>query len=246
MRSRVQFPSVAPGGVTILFMKFKGIAFFSTVLLLLSTATAAALFAAPVHFVDIPAGAWYEEAVLKLSSMGVFSDTPNHHFEPTTKITRAELAARLDRVVTHLEQPFGDQWELWQNDYYSILVPSGMDYNSDAWTDNCSSGLIVNGEYVWTVECKDENYDSNAFLASYSDIQYFTFEEDSGHQFRRYEQGVSAGGIWHLQGVNPDGTLFQSKVYWDELGDPILIKGVNSLAFTPEFEAFMRSFLRVQ
>ncbi len=201
-----------------------------------------------MHFTDIPAGAWYEDAVSKLSSIGVFPDNPTHHLEPATKITRAELAARLDRLIGHLEQPFGEQWELFQNDYYSILIPSGLDYNSDAWTDNCSSGLMVDGEYIWTVKCEDETYDSNIFLASYPEIQYFTFEEDtSQRQYHRegVDEGISAGQIWNLQGLNPDGSLFQSKIYWEELGDfPILVKGVGPTAFSHEFEAFMRSFKR--
>ena len=51
-------------------------------------------------FPDVPAGAWYEAAVSRMARAGLVTGYPDGTFKPLQAVSRAELAAVLDRLTS--------------------------------------------------------------------------------------------------------------------------------------------------
>lgn len=51
-------------------------------------------------FPDVPAGAWYEAAVSRMARAGLVTGYPDGTYKPMQGVTRAELAAVLDRLTS--------------------------------------------------------------------------------------------------------------------------------------------------
>lgn len=52
-----------------------------------------------IAFSDVPAGAWYYDAVMSLCGKGIMSGYEDNSFKPDKNITRAELSAVLARFI---------------------------------------------------------------------------------------------------------------------------------------------------
>lgn len=50
-------------------------------------------------FSDVPAGAWYEQAVKRVAQAGILTGYPDGTFKPSQPLTRAEAAALADRLM---------------------------------------------------------------------------------------------------------------------------------------------------
>ncbi|ATP39893.1 glycoside hydrolase [Solibacillus sp. R5-41] len=69
--------------------------------------------AIPNYFTDVPANHWAKQAIELANKYNIVNGTNPHVFEPNTRITRAQLAAILSRIVDYptsntIESPFYD------------------------------------------------------------------------------------------------------------------------------------------
>ena len=73
------------------------------VMLLLTTVLIMGLMlpagAAPAKFSDVPSGKWYTDAVQYCSGKGYVSGYEDHTFRPGNKLTRAEMAAIMNKML---------------------------------------------------------------------------------------------------------------------------------------------------
>ncbi len=80
-------------------------------------------------FVDIPADAWYTEAVATLANLGIVVGKGNDIFDPEALITRAEFATivvRFDHIVTDTKMYFDDVApDHWAYDYIGTAAQYG-------------------------------------------------------------------------------------------------------------------------
>lgn len=81
-----------------------------------------------VSFTDVPADAWYADAVNALASMGILNGVGDGKFEPTRNITRAEftaIAMRFADLDTDSFNPFSD---INANDWFYEEVVGAVQY----------------------------------------------------------------------------------------------------------------------
>ena len=131
-----------------------------------------------VSFTDVPADAWYAEAVNTLASLDVIKGIGDGQFAPNRTITRAEftvIAMRFANVSADVTNPFTD---IATNDWYYTAVTSAVSYG---WINGYSDGsfrpqaTITRAEVVTIVNrmlnrTADRNFvDSNA-TAQFDDV----------------------------------------------------------------------------
>lgn len=73
--------------------------FVQTSAIVLLLASVLAVHALALPFSDVPAGAWYTDAVSKVSDLGIMVGDDLGHFNPQTPVTRAEMAIIVCRVL---------------------------------------------------------------------------------------------------------------------------------------------------
>ena len=102
-------------------------------------------------FPDLPEGAWYRDAVVKLAGLGVITGRPDGLFYPETNITRAEFVAMAVRFTEETPtggQPetFGDVAETyWARGYIETAVSYG-------WIQGVGGGNFEPGRYITRAE----------------------------------------------------------------------------------------------
>lgn len=92
-----------------------------------------------VKFTDVPADAWYGNAVHTLASLGIIKGIGNDQFAPNRTITRAEfavIAMRFANLAATVTNPFTD---IASNDWYYSAVTSAVSYG---WITGYSDGTF--------------------------------------------------------------------------------------------------------
>lgn len=161
-----------------------------------------------VSFTDVPADAWYAEAVNTLASLGVIKGIGDGQFAPNRTITRAEftvIAMRFANVSADVTNPFTD---IASNDWYYTAVTSAVSYG---WINGYSDGsfrpqaTITRAEVVTIVNrmlnrTADRNFvDSNA-TAQFDDVPntywayYNIMEATIAHDHSIDNDGVESWG----------------------------------------------------
>lgn len=161
-----------------------------------------------VDFTDVPADAWYGNAVRTLASLGVIKGIGNDQFAPNRTITRAEftvIAMRFANVSADVTNPFTD---IATNDWYYTAVTSAVSYG---WINGYSDGsfrpqaTITRAEVATIVNrmlnrTADRNFvDSNA-TAQFDDVPntywayYNIMEATIAHDHSIDNDGVESWG----------------------------------------------------
>lgn len=161
-----------------------------------------------VSFTDVPADAWYAEAVNTLASLGVIKGIGDDQFAPNRTITRAEftvIAMRFANISADVTNPFTD---IATNDWYYTAVTSAVSYG---WINGYSDGsfrpqaTITRAEVVTIVNrmlnrTADRNFvDSNA-TAQFDDVPntywayYNIMEATIAHDHSIDNDGVESWG----------------------------------------------------
>lgn len=161
-----------------------------------------------VDFTDVPADAWYGNAVRTLASLGVIKGIGDGQFAPNRTITRAEftvIAMRFANVSADVTNPFTD---IATNDWYYTAVTSAVSYG---WINGYSAGsfrpqaTITRAEVVTIVNrmlnrTADRNFvDSNA-TAQFDDVPntywayYNIMEATIAHDHSIDNDGVESWG----------------------------------------------------
>lgn len=161
-----------------------------------------------VDFTDVPADAWYGNAVRTLASLGVIKGIGDDQFAPNRTITRAEftvIAMRFANVSADVTNPFTD---IATNDWYYTAVTSAVSYG---WINGYSDGsfrpqaTITRAEVVTIVNrmlnrTADRNFvDSNA-TAQFDDVPntywayYNIMEATIAHDHSIDNDGVESWG----------------------------------------------------
>ena len=161
-----------------------------------------------VDFTDVPADAWYGNAVRTLASLGVIKGIGNDQFAPNRTITRAEftvIAMRFANVSADVTNPFTD---IATNDWYYSAVTSAVSYG---WINGYGDGsfrpqaTITRAEVVTIVNrmlnrTADRNFvDSNA-TAQFDDVPntywayYNIMEATIAHDHSIDNDGVESWG----------------------------------------------------
>lgn len=161
-----------------------------------------------VDFTDVPADAWYGNAVRTLASLGVIKGIGNDQFAPNRTITRAEftvIAMRFANVSADVTNPFTD---ISTNDWFYTAVTSAVSYG---WINGYSDGsfrpqaTITRAEVVTIVNrmlnrTADRNFvDSNA-TAQFDDVPntywayYNIMEATIAHDHSIDNDGVESWG----------------------------------------------------
>lgn len=159
-------------------------------------------------FTDVPADAWYAEAVNTLASLGIIKGIGDGQFAPNRTITRAEftvIAMRFANVSADVTNPFTD---IATNDWYYTAVTSAVSYG---WINGYSDGsfrpqaTITRAEVVTIVNrmlnrTADRNFvDSNA-TAQFDDVPntywayYNIMEATIAHDHSIDNDGVESWG----------------------------------------------------
>lgn len=161
-----------------------------------------------VDFTDVPADAWYGNAVRTLASLGVIKGIGDGQFAPNRTITRAEftvIAMRFANVSADVTNPFTD---IATNDWYYTAVTSAVSYG---WINGYGDGsfrpqaTITRAEVVTIVNrmlnrTADRNFvDSNA-TAQFDDVPntywayYNIMEATIAHDHSIDNDGVESWG----------------------------------------------------
>ena len=131
-----------------------------------------------VSFTDVPADAWYAEAVNTLASLDVIKGIGDGQFAPNRTITRAEftvIAMRFANVSADVTNPFTD---IATNDWYYTAVTSAVSYG---WINGYSDGsfrpqaTITRAEVVTIVNrmlnrTADRNFVDSSAVTQFVDV----------------------------------------------------------------------------
>lgn len=161
-----------------------------------------------VNFTDVPADAWYGNAVRTLASLGVIKGIGNGQFAPNRTITRAEftvIAMRFANVSADVTNPFTD---IATNDWYYTAVTSAVSYG---WINGYSDGsfrpqaTITRAEVVTIVNrmlnrTADRNFVDSNVTAQFDDVPntywayYNIMEATIAHDHSIDNDGVESWG----------------------------------------------------
>lgn len=161
-----------------------------------------------VSFTDVPADAWYAEAVNTLASLGVIKGIGDGQFAPNRTITRAEftvIAMRFANVSADVTNPFTD---IATNDWYYTAVTSAVSYG---WINGYSDGsfrpqaTITRAEVVTIVNrmlnrTADRNFVDSNVTAQFDDVPntywayYNIMEATIAHDHSIDNDGVESWG----------------------------------------------------
>ena len=161
-----------------------------------------------VSFTDVPADAWYAEAVNTLASLGIIKGIGDGQFAPNRTITRAEftvIAMRFANVSADVTNPFTD---IATNDWYYTAVTSAVSYG---WINGYSDGsfrpqaTITRAEVVTIVNrmlnrTADRNFVDSNVTAQFDDVPntywayYNIMEATIAHDHSIDNDGVESWG----------------------------------------------------
>lgn len=161
-----------------------------------------------VDFTDVPADAWYGNAVRTLASLGVIKGIGDGQFAPNRTITRAEftvIAMRFANVSADVTNPFTD---IATNDWYYTAVTSAVSYG---WITGYSDGsfrpqaTITRAEVVTIVNrmlnrTADRNFVDSNVTAQFDDVPntywayYNIMEATIAHDHSIDNDGVESWG----------------------------------------------------
>ena len=161
-----------------------------------------------VDFTDVPADAWYGNAVRTLASLGVIKGIGDGQFAPNRTITRAEftvIAMRFANVSADVTNPFTD---IATNDWYYTAVTSAVSYG---WINGYSDGsfrpqaTITRAEVVTIVNrmlnrTADRNFVDSNVTAQFDDVPntywayYNIMEATIAHDHSIDNDGVESWG----------------------------------------------------
>ena len=161
-----------------------------------------------VDFTDVPADAWYGNAVRTLASLGVIKGIGDDQFAPNRTITRAEftvIAMRFANVSADVTNPFTD---IATNDWYYTAVTSAVSYG---WINGYSDGsfrpqaTITRAEVVTIVNrmlnrTADRNFVDSNVTAQFDDVPntywayYNIMEATIAHDHSIDNDGVESWG----------------------------------------------------
>lgn len=161
-----------------------------------------------VNFTDVPADAWYGNAVRTLASLGVIKGIGDDQFAPNRTITRAEftvIAMRFANVSADVTNPFTD---IATNDWYYTAVTSAVSYG---WINGYSDGsfrpqaTITRAEVVTIVNrmlnrTADRNFVDSNVTAQFDDVPntywayYNIMEATIAHDHSIDNDGVESWG----------------------------------------------------
>ena len=161
-----------------------------------------------VSFTDVPADAWYAEAVNTLASLGVIKGIGDGQFAPNRTITRAEftvIAMRFANVSADVTNPFTD---IATNDWYYTAVTSAVSYG---WINGYGDGsfrpqaTITRAEVVTIVNrmlnrTADRNFVDSNVTAQFDDVPntywayYNIMEATIAHDHSIDNDGVESWG----------------------------------------------------
>lgn len=159
-------------------------------------------------FTDVPADAWYAEAVNTLASLGIIKGIGDGQFAPNRTITRAEftvIAMRFANVSADVTNPFTD---IATNDWYYTAVTSAVSYG---WINGYSDGsfrpqaTITRAEVVTIVNrmlnrTADRNFVDSNVTAQFDDVPntywayYNIMEATIAHDHSIDNDGVESWG----------------------------------------------------
>lgn len=159
-------------------------------------------------FTDVPADAWYAEAVNTLASLGIIKGIGDGQFAPNRTITRAEftvIAMRFANVSADVTNPFTD---IAANDWYYTAVTSAVSYG---WINGYSDGsfrpqaTITRAEVVTIVNrmlnrTADRNFVDSNVTAQFDDVPntywayYNIMEATIAHDHSIDNDGVESWG----------------------------------------------------
>jgi hypothetical protein len=101
------------------------------------------------YFSDVTEDDWFASSVHTLYGMDVVEGYDDGTYQPSADVNRAELAVMLDRFYDYIEYPYGDDWEEYENDYYSVMLPhSAYDEVQD-----CNVGDDLHVDIGFNVSC---------------------------------------------------------------------------------------------
>lgn len=107
-------------------------------------------FAAGTLFFDVPAGSWYEGAVIRLADKGIITGYEDGSFRGEKGVNRAEVATMIDRAVEYSESirnasfNFHDAYEaVWDADVCTkagtVKSTGSYDSGSKTWSFDIDS-----------------------------------------------------------------------------------------------------------
>jgi len=131
------------------------------------------------QFPDVPQGAWYENAVDVLASIGILTGYPDGAFHPKDSITRAEfiaIATRFAKFMPEVSQnlPFGDISEThWAYNNINAAVQYGwiMGYEDGSFRPNRAISRV---EAVTIVNRMLDRAADRAYIDSHPEITRYT------------------------------------------------------------------------
>lgn len=129
-----------------------------------------------VTFSDVPADAWYADAVSALASLGIVSGIGDGRFVPDRPITRAEflsIAVRFAKPAAGTTEPFSDVHE---HDWFYGAVTTAFTYG---WIQGNADGTFSPGQLVTRAQAAVivnrmlGRRADQAFLSSHEELQTF-------------------------------------------------------------------------
>ena len=130
-----------------------------------------------VTFSDVPADAWYADAVNTLASIGILEGVGGDRFEPTRVITRAEFTAigmRFGDLSTEGENIFSDVDE---DDWFYDVVVGSIQYG---WINGFTDGTF---RPYQTITRAEVTVITNRMLGRSADEDYV---DEHGDQLRKF------------------------------------------------------------
>lgn len=194
-----------------------------------------------LSFSDVPEDVWYEEAVYDLAEKGIIQGYDDGTFRPGNDINRAEAAVIMDRMYDYLMDPYGEEWEVYENEYYAVWYPSEFADGLVTASNDCGVHYGFESDGVppspnWSVRCYDLSTDTDDLLDELAPEEGETtlFEETFGINGREADHFVQmtlddSGEVTYQEGVFIEGETYLYMI-------------INSRENDPDFEKFYQSF----
>ena len=201
--------------------------------------SASAVMASVDEFDDVPwndGTSWYYEAVYALQSFGVVEGYDDGNFYPGNDVNRAELSVMLYRLYGYLQNPTGDEWARYSNDYYSAWYPVVDTTYPYSELDSC--GLSVNnggGGDLFRIDCFDTEETS---IADQIDDELDQMGDESGYTTE--DIVVNDFDATHVVITNMEyPTLYRELIYVEDVNT---LYAIESYTRNVDFDEFYRSF----
>lgn len=183
-------------------MKLKSKSIIFVVLLSILTSSIAVFGYA--QFSDVKSGAYYEDAVYTMSSLGVIKGYDNGQFGPDDFVTRGQVATMLNRYHNNVVSPiydyaarqkaeyigdlYGDNWQTYQEEYSKY--PLALNLGGEG-----SYGYDYNQDYF--------NEIPDGFKIGYDNTVSFGGEASFGERIL-VPQGYESGDTWFYIWINTE------------------------------------------